>query len=1238
MEVRPRRTRLQLPLMLPGETNVAPPDGTVAAFSGTGTPAATGDTMNVLTADLQTKANALFGSGAPLSDLIGLTVQITSGNGLGRFWQIMGVAAGPSGTTVLALLNPTVIPAQWTTLPNSSSSYVVNSLSANFFVNENQQVDSMTVYDDAAPASTGTLAGNAQGIQLTGFGMGGTLDYHNLESVEFFLGNGGNTVNVTGNLEPDNGLQTVTVINTGAGNDHVTVSLNATVGGIFSLNMEDGDDYVDASASTLPLIIFGGKGSNTIKGGQGGDIIFGHEGRVDYYNATGSLITRLGLGLSERTTLTPGQTATTDTDVPYYQTDDLVHPATLITTRDVGGSGSAVDAITGGAGNDVILGSGAGDTINAGNGNNIIIGGYGEVAATAVGVITTIESTSPTLGGSDTITAGTGNNVIIGAAGNNTINVGNGNNIVFGDNGIVQYDPSSGILASIATTSPTIGGNNRITAGDGNNIVLGGTGSDTITVGDGNNTIFGDDGSIQFFSSGMASLIQTADPELAANNTITVGNGDNIIFGGSGSDTITAGNGDNIVLGDNGMVRYQSSGVLGTIQATNSGIGGTDTITAGDGNNIILGGTGSDTITVGDGNNTIFGDDGSIQFFSSGMASLIQTTDPELAANNVITAGNGDNIIFGGSGADRITARDGNNIIFGDNGMVQYQASGLVASLATTNPTVGGNDVIRAGDGNNIILGGTGSDTITVGDGNNTIFGDDGSIQFFSSGMANLIQTTDPELAANNVITAGNGDNIIFGGSGSDTITAGNGDNIVLGDNGMVRYQSSGVLGTIQTTNSGTGGDNVITAGNGSNYVFGGFGNNVITLGGVTSTSPGASSASIVIGHTGEIEFDPTGTSLTAAQPQAGLFQAYSIDNGTAAAVYSTDNNIGGNDVVTVAAGNNILIGGAGNNSLYGGTGNDVIFGAGGKITWAGNTEIVESVDILMGGHDLLSGGGGKNIMIGGIGNSAFIGSFTSDIMIGRFAYIVIVSGRVQQVASFWFGDDPLASPLSSVYSASNSGNGQSSLQPLATLFVGQAAWATGLPSGTEFQVGSPMVAFNTAPTDLQTQQQEQSSHPGSYDVSGAPSGGPASDGAASTSQPDQQPSQGPDQQVQPPQQQPTPPGPGGQPQGGQGQPTSPPGPQGGSTQPPQGGNQGGQQQVGSKGKPAGVPADEGRLEVKEGFMAFGTVAAWNAGKEVRLNREGFKRLKEEQRRRRFLPWFGGEAARKSGGRIGVIK
>jgi Ca2+-binding RTX toxin-like protein len=751
------------------------------------------------------------------------------------------------------------------------------------------------------------------------------------------------------------------------------------------------------------------------------------------------------------------------------------------------------------------------------------------------------------------------------------------------------------------TTSPTVGGDDTIrirntAGGTGYDYILGGPGDNQITMADGNAYIIGASGQIQFYTSttsqAIVNTLQSTDQGTGGNETIQTGNGDHTIIGGDGANAIWVGDGNNTIFGHNGTVQYQSSGLLSSLQTMNPTIGSSALIIAGDGNNIIFGGAGVNAIWVGDGSDIIMGHDGYIQFFASGRPSLIETTDPQLAGHVGIIAGDGNNVIFGGSGSNAIGAGDGDNIIFGSNGMVNYQSPGLVGTIQTTNAGTGGDDLIAAGNGNNIILGGAGSNMIGVGDGNNTILGHDGYIHFFSSGTASLIEATDLQLAASNVIDAGDGNNIVFGGSGSDTITVGNGDNIVFGDNGMVTYQSSGVLGTIQTISSGTGGDDTITGGNGSNYVFGGFGNDTITLGGVTSTSGSQSSASVIIGDSGVIEFDT-----------AGLLPV---------AVYSVDNATGGNDVIRTAAGNNILIGGAANDRLYGGTGDDIIIGDGGKITWAGNTEIIQSIDIREGGDDYLSGGGGRNIMIGDYGNNTFVGNFKNDIMIGRFAYIVVVNGRAKEVSSFWYGDDTLANSISSLYS--QPGNGSQSRSETLPL-TSQASWGTGLAAGTQFQVSAPTVGQGPAAGDLQAQQQQQSSHPGSY--------------AVTASQPGPQQQQGQPQQGQQDEQQLTPGQAGGQQQGQDGQSSQPSGTGPGTGEPP-GGNNEGSLGINPGVDIAAIRTDEWQVDLKEYTAAFGAVASANAGRTAVLNRDGFRKLKEEERRRRFLPWFGGEVGKAS--------
>ena len=168
----------------------------------------------------------------------------------------------------------------------------------------------------------------------------------------------------------------------GNGNNNVAISLNNSVGGIFAVNLGNGTNTLNASASnvngtaaTAPLVIFGGTGTNTILGGQGGDTIIAHQGEIDYRNASGSLITSLGLTYAERLALNPGLT-----DLTVNQTDNLVHPATLIETRlDTATTGT--DTITPGGGNNIILAKAGDSVINANaDGNNIVIAGYGQVA------------------------------------------------------------------------------------------------------------------------------------------------------------------------------------------------------------------------------------------------------------------------------------------------------------------------------------------------------------------------------------------------------------------------------------------------------------------------------------------------------------------------------------------------------------------------------------------------------------------------------------------------------------------------------------------------------------------------------------------------------------------------------------------------------------------------------------------------------------------------------------------
>ena len=107
----------------------------------------------------------------------------------------------------------------------------------------------------------------------------------------------------------------------------------------------------------------------------------------------------------------------------------------------------------------------------------------------------------------------------------------------------------------------------------------------------------------------------------------------------------------------------------------------------GSGNNIVIGGVGGDTITLGGSNNTIIGDNGEADFGATGLRATITTTNPANGSGDAITVTGGGNVIFGGLGADIIKVQTVNvapsgNVIVGDDGSATFTA-GVLTHIAT---------------------------------------------------------------------------------------------------------------------------------------------------------------------------------------------------------------------------------------------------------------------------------------------------------------------------------------------------------------------------------------------------------------------------------------------------------------------------------------------------------------------------------------------------------------------------
>jgi Ca2+-binding RTX toxin-like protein len=779
------------------------------------------------------------------------------------------------------------------------------------------------------------------------------------EGITIWSGFGADTIKIDGThyrnqLDGSDVIRTVTTLNTGLGNDHITVDLDAGEDDFFVLNtqgpydlflaMTDNDTVVASSTaignvfdSTLPLIVFGGQGDDAITTGSANDIVFGDRGEIWYYDEVGTLVTHLGNG------------------GPGDLTDGVVRAPVRIFTVDslIGGN----DNITTNNGQDIVLGGINNDTVNVGEGNNIVLGDGGFIDyvtddddRTDIDRIWTTEADH---GGNDNITSGSGDDIIIaGEDGEVVVNdqvyspanvtrkvvadltdgdvvvAGNGQNLVFGDNGLItsavsdlnRFGNQPITLGLVEAIESLIGGSDNITTGSGNDIVVGGIDADTINAGDGQNIVLGDSGYIDWtaaeiarvYADGTTALpgtlagddenaadidrIWTVAPDHGGKDNITTGSGDDIIIAGEDGEIVV----DAIVDGSTHVARY--------------------VIPAFDG----------DVVYAGDGRNLVFGDNGNISAsaedaprFGAQAITLgeVASITPLIGGSDTIVTGIGADIIIGGIDADGIVANygedvtnpinplrpDGNNIVIGDSGVIDWAALERVDGLAGDDfdaadidriwsiaPDHGGNDTITTGAGNDIVIGGEDGELVidAIIDG--------------STAIAQFVQT---DITNGDVIRTGAGFNIVFGDSGE--ISAAATDAPQFGTQPMT-------LGLITTIAPALGGNDSITTGVGKDIIIGGDLDDIIVANDGQTASL-LDNDNIILGDNGFIDYvlaehDP-------ANP-IGDTNPANIDW-----ISTTNPNIGGVDNITSGAGYDLIFGGTAGDTIYAGAGNDLVFG-----------------------------------------------------------------------------------------------------------------------------------------------------------------------------------------------------------------------------------------------------------------------------------------------------------------------
>lgn len=453
------------------------------------------------------------------------------------------------------------------------------------------------------------------------------------------------------------------------------------------LRGDDGNDELDGGAGDDILVgdadgqIGGVGGNDTLAGGAGNDTLVGGGGQDTYFFGIGNgfdVITEaagegnrlvFGTGISSDAIIAAAgpddsfviRTGNGESGVQIsnFGIDDLAgsHPidsfefsdGTILTYSQLAAAGLAV---SGGLGNDRLIGTAQGERIFGGEGN-------------------------------DTVTAGAGNDVLLG---------GIGNDVLFGEAGLDTYIFASG------------GGIDRIedTAGEGNRIVFA-SGISQANISLGFKQIIIPDGSEEDPGTVVGYLVLRTG---GAGEAVEIGGFDPTNqFAPLAIEQFTFADGTILtsaqllargleLVGTAGFDTLDGQEIYRTIR----GFGGNDTLIGGSIDNVVEGGDGDDVLRGGDGNDALDG--------GAGNDSL----EGE-AGDDVLVGGAGDDQLYGGEGSDtyRVNLGEGLDSIF-DSGSSTDTDTVIFGSGITS-----GALTLTADSGQILLKVGTGSDSIYIG-------------------------------------------------------------------------------------------------------------------------------------------------------------------------------------------------------------------------------------------------------------------------------------------------------------------------------------------------------------------------------------------------------------------------------------------------------------------------------------------------------------------------------------------
>ncbi|TBD14450.1 hypothetical protein ELH24_02185 [Rhizobium ruizarguesonis] len=955
--------------------------------------------------------------------------------------------------------------------------YVVYDVGDTIIENADEGIDTVQTY------LTGyTLSANVENLTYHGpwaFGFVGTGN--NLDNV---ITGGGATDTLSGGAGNDtlDGWTGADTLIGGTGNDTYVIDnaddrvTEAANGGIdtvrttlaaYTLGSDvenltySGTAAFTGTGNSLANTIKGAAGADTLDGKAGADILIGGAGNDIYIvDDLSDVVTE---GLNEGTDLIKALSS--------YALTANVENLTFIGTGDFSGTGNSLaNAITGGAGNDLLDGGAGNDTLSGGAGNDIYVvdsasdvineqvsAGTDEIrtalAAYSIAALVNVENL--TYSGSASFT-GTGNalaNTITGGAGNDTLNGGTGADGLIGGAGddayivdnagdsvtedvdagsdtvrttLASYTLAANVenLTYIGTVAFTGTGNdlaNTIRGAAGADTLDGGAGADSLIGGAGNDTYIVDD-LADVVTEAAEVGIDTVRTTLAA---YTLGaNVESLLYTGSGSFTGTGNALVNTIIGGAG-------------NDTLDGGTGNDTLIGGAGNDTLIGGAGSDTMSGGTGDD-IYVVDSATDVINEAVGAGTDEIRTALAAYSIAALVNVENLTYTGS--------------------ANFTGTGNVLDNTITGGI--GNDTLNGGGGADTLIGGAGDDTYIVdhaGDivteaadaGTDTVrttlasytLGSDvenltyiGTVAFVGTG--NSLDNTITGGAAIDMLSGGAGNDVLNGGASADTLIGGAGHDTYIVDNAgdivteaanagtdtvrttlaahtlAANVENLTYIGTAAFTGIGNLLDNVIIGGVAADKLMGAGGNDTLIGGGGADTMSGGTGDDIyVVDIATDLVIENVNEGTDTVQTALAAYSIAALVNVenltyTGSASFTGTGNALAN-TITGGTGNDMLNGAAGADTLIGGAGHDTyIVDNAGDIVTEAANEGIDTVRTNLASYTLA--GNVENLSFAGTGAFAGTGNNLDNTITGGAATDTLSGGAGNDTLDGGAGADSL--------------------------------------------------------------------------------------------------------------------------------------------------------------------------------------------------------------------------------------